>query len=241
MPSRTQAQVPAGGEVTRGVTRAQLTTSADSLERAALRADGGERTRLMNAASAIRQRLAEGDFQVGDRLVIVVRGQQALTDTFTVRQDRTVAIPELPALSLAGVLHSEAQSRVSAHITKYVKEADVSVTPLVRIGVIGLVARPGFYSVPADALLSDVMMEAGGPAATADLRKTTIRRGTATYQDAKSFADQLSRGSTIAAIGVRSGDEIVVPEAQQRRMTETVQIVLGVVTAAAMIFTLARQ
>lgn len=235
VPSRTSAQAPSGGDAT----RAQLTAAADSIERRALSA-GDDRTRLMSEAAAIRQRLAAGDFQVGDRIVISVEGQQALSDTFVVRQDRTVSLAQMPPLPLAGVLHSEAQAQVRSFVGKYVKDATVKVTPLVRVGVIGQVARPGFYSLPTDALLSDVIMQAGGPAPTADLRKTVIRRGAGVYRDAKAFADQLSKGATIAGLGLRSGDEVVVAEVERRHFSETVQIIVGLVSAAAVVLTLSR-
>src|SRR5213596_640664 len=44
-------------------------------------------------AAAIRARLADGDFQPGDRVLLRVDSEPALSDTFTVTPGRTLALP----------------------------------------------------------------------------------------------------------------------------------------------------
>ena len=62
-------------------------------------------------ADALRARLRDGDFRGGDRIVLSVRGDSALTDTFTVHPGRTLRLPNLPELPLQGVLRAELRAR----------------------------------------------------------------------------------------------------------------------------------
>src|SRR4029077_19632528 len=115
-------------------------------------------------AAVIRDRLKNGDFAPGDRIVIHVAQEPTLNDTFPVKIGRILILPNLPEISMAGVLRSEAQSYLTTQIGKYVKDPTVVVDPLVRVPILGAVQRPGFYTVRADMLASEVIMAGGGPA-----------------------------------------------------------------------------
>jgi protein involved in polysaccharide export with SLBB domain len=163
-------------------------------------------------AAAAKERLANGDFQVGDRIALSVAGEAALTDTFTVRDGQILRLPQLPDLSLHGVLHSELQDTLKQVIGRYIKEPDVHATALVRLAVTGAVARPGYYSAPADALLSDMLTRAGGATSTANLDKTVVRRNGLPLLNSGVVSYALSNGQTIDQLSLRPGDEIVVGE-----------------------------
>jgi len=53
-----------------------------------LNTDEATRTHRRYEASLARQRLTDGDFSAGDRVILSVGGEEALTDTFTVRAGR---------------------------------------------------------------------------------------------------------------------------------------------------------
>ena len=78
------------GEGRRQATRVELDQAAKATEQAAAFApDAKTKDKLLADASAIRQRLRNGDFLPGDRVYVIVVGDSALTDTFTVRGDRS--------------------------------------------------------------------------------------------------------------------------------------------------------
>lgn len=206
--------------------RAALAESeaADANQPASLRA---QRT---SDAAAIRARLRDGDFRVGDRLIISVREEPALSDTFTVRDGLLLKLPDVPEISLKGVLRSEVEKTVAARIGEFYRDREVHVMPLVSIGVLGQVTRPGFYQLPADALLSDALMAAGGPTAMANPDKMTIRRGGRTLFDARAVQEMVATNATLEALALRSGDDVMIEERQQRNWS-TVAQVSGVVTS----------
>ncbi len=201
------------------LTRAQLEAQATAAER-----DGGEARR--KEAAAIRERLRDGDFQVGDRIVVTVQGETFLSDTFAVRAGRVVTFPNLPDVSLQGVLRSELAEHLTREIGKYVRSPTVKATSLVRIAVTGEVASPGFYSVPADFLASDAIMAAGGPTNNADLQKSVLRRGSTVLYDRVAFQRAIANGETLDRLNVRAGDEVVVGE-KKRRNWGTMAYVAG--------------
>ena len=105
-----------------------------------------------------------------------VLGEPALNDTLTVRADQLLPMTGFPDLPLHGVLRSELRDRVEAHLGRFLRSPQFSVTPLIRVAVIGEVARPGFYSLAPDARIADAVMLAGGPTLEGDLGRLTLSR-----------------------------------------------------------------
>jgi protein involved in polysaccharide export with SLBB domain len=185
-----------------------------------------ERANRAQEVAAIRQRLQDGDFQVGDRLVVTVQGETFLTDTFAVRAGRVVTFPNLPDISLQGVLRHELTDHLTKEIGKYVRNPSVKATSLIRIAVSGEVTRPGYYSVPSDFLASDAIMAAGGPTPLAELKKTILRRGNSVLLDRAGMQKAIASGATLDKLDIRPGDEVVVGKKTQRNW-QTIAYVAG--------------
>jgi polysaccharide export outer membrane protein len=182
-------------------------------------------------ASAIRARLKDGDLQVGDRIILRVLEDSTLTDTFTVRAGRTVELPDIPAVSLLGVLRSELDSVLTAHIGKYVRNPTVEVTSLVRIAVLGGVGSPGYYNFPADMPVTDAIMFAGGPAGTAKIDDTVVMRGPEIFLNEKETKLSIQQGQTLDQANLQGGDEIRVGQDTSGgtyRTVATISMLLGI-------------
>lgn len=198
-----------------------LQMSRDQLEQAlreyeeAAAAEGysrGLREQAEREAELIRRRLSEGDFQVGDRIVMLVRGEPRLSDTLTVEPGPVIAPADIEPIPLSGVLRSELQTHLQEQIARYVREPVVEAQALIRLAVMGQVGRQGFYVLPASMLVEDALMAAGGPAPKADLEKMRIERGTRVVWEGPALADALVQGRTLDQLSLRAGDRIVVPE-----------------------------
>lgn len=192
--------------------------SRGELEAQAKAAESAHRT---SEAWLLRQRLEKGDFQDGDKIALNVQaslmaGPLGLPDTVTVRAGRRIELARMGELSLEGVLRSELTDKVRDHLAQYVKEPIVRTTPLVRIGVLGQVGRPGYFYSPADRPLSDVLMLAGGPGQDANLSGVTVKRGDDVIWSAQDTHTALADGMSLDRMHIRAGDEIFVP--QQRHI-----------------------
>lgn len=219
------------GEGRRQATRAELEQAAKATEQAAVVApDQKTREKLLSDAVAIRQRLRNGDFLPGDRIYIVVLGDSALTDTFTVRGDRRLQLPNIPDITLAGVLDSELGGFLTTELSRYLKNPVVSATGMVRLTLTGGVARNGFLTFPVDQAITDVLMTAGGIGPGARLDQAEVKRSGKVLIGKKQFQEAIRLARTVGDLSLRDGDEIYVPPATATSGVQTWVKVLGVVT-----------
>jgi protein involved in polysaccharide export with SLBB domain len=194
-------------------TRAQLQELAVSTEAEAAHApDAATRQQRQMQAATIRARLRDGDFDVGDRILLAVRGDSTISDTVTVRAGRMIRLANMPDISLQGVLRSELQDYLSTQLARYIKHPDVQTTSLVRVAVMGSVAKPGFYQLPADLALADAIMIAGGPTTTADVDRTQIKRGADVIYSSQLLGQEVAKGATLDQLNIRPGDQIMIGE-----------------------------
>lgn len=209
-PSELVAQDPLGMQ-RRQATRAELEAAILAADSVAARVDVKTRERLEAHMASIRQRLKNGDFVPGDRFYLTVLGDSSLTDTFTVRQEQKVALPNIPDISVRGILDSELASHLTKELSKYVRDPKVTATGLLRITLTGGIGRPGFVTVPVDMIVTDVLMAQGGPSQAAELPKAYVKRGSKTHLDKKQFAEALRTGRSMGDLALRDGDEIYIP------------------------------
>jgi polysaccharide biosynthesis/export protein len=218
--------------------RAILDTAAVNFERLARsEKDADKRSGYLSQARMIRKRLAEGDFQAGHRILLFVTGDSALSDTFTVRSDQKLQLPNLPEISLAGVLDSELQGYLQTKLAQYIRDPAVRAQTMLRVQVSGDVANPGFYSIRTDTPVSDVIMNAGGPSSSADMNKTVLRRGSETVVKREGIQAAIRSEFTMSDIGARPGDELYVPtKPAGSRWTKITAVAAGVSSIALTIF-----
>jgi protein involved in polysaccharide export with SLBB domain len=233
-----QAQMSAPGSTGLHVTRAELQDLLARYEAAAA-AGGQSGAAAANEALLIRQRLEEGDMRVGDRVLVLVEGYPQFSDTFNVVAGRRIVLPDIGDVPLTGVLRAEVEDVLRRAIGGYLRNPTVHARTLIRLEIRGAVNRPGFYAIPADMLVSDALMVAGGPAGRGDVERVRINRGRDVLWDAARLRAAVIDGRTLDQLGVRAGDGIIVPE--QRSSMATVREGMLLVTGiASLIFVLNR-
>lgn len=217
MGSQGLAQTPSLSEARLDTKRAQATRAellASLAQIDTILNSRGYSSRLRDAkrreAVLIRERLGEGDLQVGDQVAITVLNEVALTDTFLVAPGRVLVLPGFEDVPLRGVLRSELEGHLRTHIGRYLRDPQVRAQTNIRVTILGAVGKQGFYHVPADVLVSDAIMFAGGLAAAADPNDTVIRRGGQVLLSQDQVRDAITRGATLDQLNLRAGDEIVV-------------------------------
>ena len=188
--------------------------SRDELERvlAELDAVPDPNAEVRGRRDAVRARLTRGDFRPGDLVFVDVMGEPALLDTFVVQNDITLRIPP-PALGvvpLQGVLRSELDTTVKTYFHQFLRDPVVVTRPLIRLAIEGEVGRAGYYAVPADLRLSDVLMVADGVTPRADLDKVTVARAGRTVLDRRAARRALTDGATVDDLRLRDGDAVTV-------------------------------
>lgn len=214
----------------------QLLENFEATERSTAYSDA-LRASARYEAELIRSRLEEGDFQVGDRITLRVEGEPELTGEFPVETSRVLVLPLVGSIPLQGVLRSEVNEHLANHLRRFIRDPVVQARSLIRISVLGSVGQPGYYLIPAEALVTDALMQAGGPAGDADLAGTRIMRGQAEVWNGEALREAMVAGRTLDQMNLRAGDEIVVPRTRARQVGSVVQLAITVVTTVVLLAT----
>ena len=184
-----------------------------------------QRSAFQRYAADAQRRLDEGDFQPGDRIIVDVSGDSTVRDTFTVRPSQVLVLPNLPPIPLHGVLRSELRDHLAAHLHEFVKDTLVRASPLLLVGVLGEVARPGYYRMSLETSLGDALMLAGGPTHDADLTRMLVRRGNRTLIPPREIRTAMVRRVPLVQLGVDDGDELLVAGPRTRNWSLLLQLV----------------
>jgi hypothetical protein len=222
--------------------RQQLETRAGLIEQAAREEQAGRR----GQAALIRARLQDGDYQEGDRVVILLenlpgagRGDVAANrpDTLTVRMGRVLQFPQakyqgIKDLEIGGILRSELPEKLTSHFALVYNNPILRVTSLVQISVTGAVLRGGFIDIPPDERMTSIFTFAGGLASDADMRKIVIIRGARELMSAKEVQTALDNSMTIDGAHLRAGDQINVPRKTSSNWMAYLGLGLSILTLA---------
>ena len=199
------------------MTREELQELLARLESTALSSaySASLQARARNETELIRTRLAEGDFQVGDRILLDVEDQEALSDTFTVDRGRVLSLPTIGEVSLAGLLRADLEPTLTEYLGRFIREPRVRARSLLPITISGGVSAPGFHTLLSETRLADALMIAGGTTASAELMEIRIERGGEEIWDEESIQRAIAEGRTLDQLSMRPGDMIVVPDRGQ--------------------------
>jgi protein involved in polysaccharide export with SLBB domain len=189
---------------------------------------GRLRAAKRSEAELVRQRLTEGDLQVGDQLNLFVTNEPNFSKTFGVAAGRVLVLPGLPEIPLRGILRSELQGYLTEKLKTYIREPEVRAETLIRLSIFGAVGSPGFYQVPAINLAGDAIMAAGGPSSNADPAKTVIRRAGVEIWTRDAFQEALIQGLTLDQLNLRAGDELFIGERSRKGLLSVIPMITGI-------------
>ena len=158
----------------------------------------------------IRDRLENGDFKVGDRVTLRVEGEPDIPPTLPVEAGPRITLPVIGPITLAGVLRSELQDHLTRELGRFIQNPVVQAKAEVRISIQGGVGQPGFYTVPADILVGEALMLAGGPG-QGDLLDLRIERGEQVLWEGDELQAVIAEGRTLDQMNLQAGDQIMLP------------------------------
>lgn len=145
----------------------------------------------------------------GDVLQVRVWGREEFSGQFQVDETGRIQYPLLGEMEIAGLTIGQVRERLREGLEQLFTRPYVTVTPLFRMAVLGHVNRPGLYTADPTLSVTDVVALAGGASDGGNLRRINLfRSGERLIFD---FEEEALAGRTLAELGVRSGDEIVVP------------------------------
>ena len=231
-------QLVAADHGPRMASREALTAMVDSIQQVAPTYEEGtdERAHADLSVQAISRRLREGDVWPGDVVQLSVVGEERWTNQHTVTPNRTLALEAIDPIDVSGVLHGELEEAISRQLARYLRDPRIQVDVLKRIGITGHVGSPGFYVVPGNSLVSEVLMQAGGPGGDSNVNTIEFRRMGAPLNVPSHVVWQ---SMSLDDLGVQSGDEMFVPQSGSslgRFLLAAVGVALSITLLAIRIF-----
>ncbi|MFQ6046006.1 MAG: polysaccharide biosynthesis/export family protein [Gemmatimonadales bacterium] len=145
----------------------------------------------------------------GDIIEITVWGQEDYSGQFQIDENGILAYPMLGEIDTEDLNIAQLRDTLRTGLRLLFAEPFVTITPRFRIAVLGEVRSPGLYVVDPTLSVLDVVALAGGANPVGDLGKIKVFRGGG--ETRVSFEEESLRGRSLQEIGIRSGDEVVVP------------------------------
>jgi protein involved in polysaccharide export with SLBB domain len=144
----------------------------------------------------------------GDIVRVTVWGQEAYSGQFEIDERGILEYPGLGEINATDLTVLELRDKIRKGLENVFNSPYVTVHPQFRMAVLGSVEKPGLYTVDPTLSVLDVVAMAGGPGSGGNLNKVKLLR------DGREMQLRLQggiKGHTLEEIGVRSGDEIIVP------------------------------
>lgn len=145
---------------------------------------------------------ADPVLQPGDSLHITVWRMPELSGGFIVASDGTVRHPLYQNVKVAGVPIAEAEDRIREFLRRFETDPQVSIDPLLRVGVSGEVRLPNLYALSPEATLAQAVAIAG-PTERGRLDRVRLLRDGQEY-----FLDLTDTESNVAQLRIQSGDQL---------------------------------
>ena len=165
-------------------------------------------------AALLAERLEQGDFRVGDRVVLTVPGEGLVADTLQVVAGPAIVFPDIGVIELNGVLRSELEDHLTEELGRFIRDPDIrQADVLVGIEFVGAVGAQGIHYVPADVSFGDAL-RVPGLAANAQVEEVEILRGGVIIWSQESVREAVQEFRSLDQLSLQAGDEVRVPERQ---------------------------
>ncbi len=156
---------------------------------------------------------------IGDTVEIRYFGKENRVMRLPVERDGSITIPEIGAVSVAGLTLENMGSMLLERISKQKigVDATVSMGPLrsIQIFLMGDVNIPGAVTTDALTTVSNALMFGGGIKPSGSMRRIEIRRQGKTVSRIDLY-DSLLKGSDMGELRLQSGDVVFVPTVGKR-------------------------
>ena len=159
-----------------------------------------------------------------------------LNQVFPIDDRGYIDLPIIGKVKITDMSKQEFIEFIQENFKDYLRYPYIVVKPMIRISVLGGVLRPGFYYVDPDMTLWEVMHRVGGTLDEEGLKEMRWERDREVVQ--KDLIPYLQKGTSLRAMGFRSGDQIWVKSPGKPGLMDKVLRYMPVVTMFTTLFTL---
>lgn len=149
---------------------------------------------------------AEAELMPGDVVQLNIWREPELSGEFQVDPSGQVILPKIGTVSVAGRPASEVRDSIRSAFDRYLRNPSIDVVLLRRVTILGQVGQPGLYPVDPTMTVADAIALAGGTLPNARQDEIDMLRGE------QRLTTRITEQTRIADLGLRSGDQLYVPE-----------------------------
>ena len=150
----------------------------------------------------------------GDEIVINGWGQVDISYRAIVDRNGAITIPKVGTITVAGLQMQNLEGAIKSAIGRVFTNFDLRVTMgrlrSIQVYVVGMVRRPGTYTVSSLSSLVNALFVSGGPSVKGSLRRIELKRGGKTVSEFDMYAF-LIKGDKSKDARLLPGDVIYVP------------------------------
>lgn len=144
--------------------------------------------------------------QPGDVIRLRIWREPQLSGEYVVDADRVATLPKIGPVEVSGLGPAALEAAIRDGYGRYLRNPSIEITLLRRINILGSVRAPGLYPVDPTMTLRDAVAMAGGVLPAGRQDRVELVRGD------QRLVTQVTGDTRIVDLGVRSGDQIYVPE-----------------------------
>lgn len=189
------------------------------------------------AAPAAADSLSPLAIRPGDVIRVVVWGHEELSGEFPIDENYNLLYPLIGAINVRTLSVAQLRDQLNTQLSQLFQRPFLTLTPLFRVAVLGEVLKPGLFSVDPTLTVFDLLALAGGPTRQANQRKLQLIRGGENIR--VSLEPAAIARSTLRELGVRSGDQLVMPRTVFTR--DDLQLVLQFASLILLAYTVFRK
>jgi polysaccharide biosynthesis/export protein len=142
--------------------------------------------------------------QPGDVIRVQIWREDDLSGDYSVDERGYIVLPLVGERRVAGMALGELRDTVIADFRAHLRNPSINIVPLRRVNVMGEVGRPGVYLLDTTTSLVGVIAAAGGVTPGGDMGRIRVLR------DGEVMRERVDGGSSLAAMDIRSGDQVIV-------------------------------
>lgn len=142
----------------------------------------------------------------GDLVRLRIWREQDLSGDYPVDQRGDVVFPKIGVYNVLDLPPDLLRETLIAEFQRYLVNPSIEVIFLRRVNVLGAVRNPGLFPLDPTMTVSDALALAGGTLTHGEPDKVRLIR------EGETQIGQITQGTRIADLSIRSGDQLYVPE-----------------------------
>jgi protein involved in polysaccharide export with SLBB domain len=186
-------------------------------------------------AQSQAQAADEAVLSPGDSVRITVWRKPEFSGDFVVAPDGSVTHPLFRSVRVGGVPLRTAEANVRSFLVRFEQDPQFVMEPLFSVAISGEVGRPQLYAVPPGTTFAEAVARAGGTNQFGKRNHVLVFRGASRSRSEPLVLDLTQPDRGVAAMPVRSGDQILV----ERKKSFFRDILLPVVSFAGSVASIA--